>query len=140
MARWRALLLRFNWARTALAAMLGSCLTCLCLLPGTIHALDPNKHVTQYLHTSWRIQDGSAPAGMFSITQTADGFLWFASLHKEVYRFDGVRFVPRTVSFNGKTMNTLGQVYGDRTGGLWALAGCGKIPDFRELCPALLTE
>ncbi len=121
MARWRALLLRFNWARTALAAMLGSCLTCLCLLPGTIHALDPNKHVTQYLHTSWRIQDGSAPAGMFSITQTADGFLWFASLHKEVYRFDGVRFVPRTVSFNGKTMNTLGQVYGDRTGGLWAL-------------------
>ena len=40
------------------------------------------------------MQDGSAPAGMRAIAQTADGFLWFASLSRGIYRFDGVRFVP----------------------------------------------
>ena len=49
--------------------------------------------LTQYMHTSWRIQDGSAPAGMFSITQTSDGFLWFVAMGRnDLYRFDGVRF------------------------------------------------
>ena len=50
--------------------------------------------ITQYMHTSWRIQDGSLPSGMYSITQTSDGFLWFVSLPGDIYRFDGVRFVP----------------------------------------------
>ena len=63
----RPLLLRFNWARAAIAATLGSCLTCVLLLAGAVHALDPNKRLTQYIHTSWRIQDGSVPAGMFSL-------------------------------------------------------------------------
>jgi len=117
----RPLLLRFEWACAAIAVTLGSSLTCVLLLAGPAHALDPNKRVTQYMHTAWRIQDGSAPAGMSSITQTSDGFLWFSSQRKDIYRFDGVRFVPRTVSFNGKIMNTVQQVYGDQRGGLWAI-------------------
>jgi hypothetical protein len=83
------------------------------------HALDPNKRVTQYLHTSWRIQDGSIPKGMHSITQTADGFLWLSASTSEIYRFDGVRFLPRTISVNGKTISSVTRVYGDRSGGLW---------------------
>ena len=73
------LLLRFNWSRTAVAATLGSCLISVLLLPTAVHALDPNKRLTQYIHTSWRVQDGSAPWGMYAITQTSDGFLWFFS-------------------------------------------------------------
>ena len=76
----RPLLLRFKWACAAIAATLGWCLTCVLLLAGAVHALDPNKRLTQYIHTSWRIQDGSLPAGMFSITQTSDGFLWFSAI------------------------------------------------------------
>jgi len=80
-------------------------------------ALDPEKRLSQYLHTSWRIQDGSLPAGMFSITQTSDGFLWLVSLPGDVYRFDGVRFerwpVPPDPS---------GKVFADRAGGLWVAA------------------
>ncbi len=117
----RPLLLRFQWACTTIAATLAPCLTCVLFLAGAVHALDPNKRVTQYMHTAWRIQDGSAPAGMSSITQTSDGFLWFSSQRQDIYRFDGVRFVPRTVSFSGKIMNTVQQVYGDRRGGLWAI-------------------
>ncbi len=83
-----------------------------------VHALDPNKHVTQYIHTAWRTQDGSLPSGMFSITQTTDGFLWFLSLPGDVYRFDGVRFLPwRLPAEVSKT--AVGQVFADHEGGLW---------------------
>src|SRR5271167_3009809 len=92
-ASHRPLLLCFKMA-CAIAATLGCCLTCVLLLAGPAHALDPNKRLTQYIHTSWRIQDGSLPAGMLAITQTSDGFLWFSASAQGVYRFDGVRFLP----------------------------------------------
>ena len=99
----------------------GSCLTCVLLLAGSVHALDPNKHVTQYIHTAWRTQDGSLPAGMFSITQTSDGFLWFLSLPGDVYRFDGVRFLPRHTPADFSS-STIGSILADHAGGLWVVA------------------
>jgi signal transduction histidine kinase/ligand-binding sensor domain-containing protein len=121
MASRRPLLLRSNRPRTTIAATLISCLTCVLLLAGTVHALDPNKRLTQYMHTSWRIQDGTAPAGIEAIAQTLDGYLWFSSDSQGLYRFDGVRFLPWTLSLDGKTINSIVKVYGDHTGGLWAL-------------------
>ena len=93
------------------------------LLLGTapVHALDPNKRLTQYMHTSWRIQDGSAPSGIEAIAQTLDGYLWLSSDSQGLYRFDGVRFVPWTLSPNGKTIKAIVSVYGDHAGGLWTL-------------------
>ena len=105
--------------RAARTVVLCGFLFYLLLRAAPLHALDPNKHVTQYLHTSWRIQDGSIPKGMHSITQTADGFLWLSASTSEIYRFDGIRFLPRTISVNGKTINSVTRVYGDRSGGLW---------------------
>ena len=94
------------------------------LLTVSAHALDPNKRITQYMHTSWRTQDGSAPAGMLSITQTSDGFLWFTSVSQEIYRFDGVRFV--TWPLPSGSIGRVFKVFGDHEGGLWA-AGNGGI-------------
>ncbi len=111
----------FSWARGTIAATLSCCLTCVLLLAGPAHALDPNKRLTQYMHTSWRAQDGSAPAGIEAIAQTSDGYLWFSSDFQGLYRFDGVRFLPWTLSPNGKTINAVMNVYGDHAGGLWAL-------------------
>jgi len=71
------LLVAGEWHRWAIAATLAACLTSVLLLPRALHALDPNKHITQYIHKSWRIEDGSAPAGMHTIAQSSDGFLWF---------------------------------------------------------------
>ena len=102
-------------------ATLGAGLTCVLLLTGTVHALDPNKRLTQYMHTSWRIQDGSAPAGIEAIAQTSDGYLWFSSDSQGMYRFDGVRFVPWTLAPNGKAINAIVNVHGDHAGGLWVL-------------------
>jgi hypothetical protein len=113
----RPCLLGFKRCRTAIVPLLPSYLTAILLLVGTVNALDPNKHLTQYVHTAWRTQDGSLPSGMFSITQTSDGFLYLLSLPGDVYRFDGVRFVPSRVplGFSGK-------VFGDNAGGLWVVA------------------
>src|SRR6188474_2532313 len=89
----RPILLRISRACATTAASLGWMLICVLASARPAYGLDPHKRVTQYIHTSWRIQDGSLPAGMFSITQTSDGFLWLLSLPGDLYRFDGVRFV-----------------------------------------------
>ena len=118
----RSLLFHFNWPRTTITAIWGSCLFYLLLLAAPVHALDPNKRVTQYMHTSWRTQDGSLPAGMFSITQTSDGFLWFLSLPGDVYRFDGVRFLSLALACRCSE-HTDRNIFGDHAGGLWVLGG-----------------
>ena len=125
MASRRALLLRSKWPRTAIATGLGVCLACVLLLANPAYALDPSKRLTQYMHTSWRTQDGSAPSGMYAIAQTSDGFLWFLSSRGEIYRFDGVQFrlwhPPASTELIGRIRNILG----DRAGGLWALGASG---------------
>jgi signal transduction histidine kinase/ligand-binding sensor domain-containing protein len=90
-------------------------------MAGPAYALDPDKRVTQYIHTAWRIQDGSAPDGMFSIAQTSDGFLWFTSASQGMYRFDGVRLLPWTLAVDGKTIDHVVSFHADHAGGLWAL-------------------
>src|SRR5208337_2406129 len=121
MASRRRFPLQVSCPRTTTAAALACHLTCILLLAGSVHALDPNKRLTQYMHTSWRTQDGSAPFGIEAIAQTLDGYLWFSSGFQGMYRFDGVRFVPWILSPDGKTLNTIVNVYGDHAGGLWAL-------------------
>ena len=121
----RSLLLRFNWPSATIVATLGSCLTCVLLLAGVVYALDPNKRVTQYMHTSWRTQDGSAPAGMYAIAQTSDGFLWFLSSRGDIYRFDGVQFRLWHPPVDTEPIGRIRNILGDQAGGLWALGADG---------------
>ena len=107
--------------RTIRTAILYGSLLYLLLRVTPLHALDPNKHLTQYIHTAWRTQDGSLPAGMFSITQTSDGFLWFLSLPGDIYRFDGVRFLSRHTPADFSS-GTIGSILADHAGGLWVVA------------------
>jgi len=66
------------------------------LIGGTGHAygLDPSKRLTQYRHSTWRIQDGFLPSNPSWVSQTADGYLWVGGPSSGAFRFDGVRFVP----------------------------------------------
>jgi len=114
-----ALLFRFRRSGRIVAA-LACCVTFVLLLSSAVHALDPNKHITQYIHTSWRIQDGSLPAGMFSITQTSDGFLWFSALEQGLYKFDGVRFLPWVPPAKIRSIH-IDVVFADHAGGIWAI-------------------
>jgi signal transduction histidine kinase len=53
-------------------------------------ALDPNKAISQFTHTSWSVKDG-IPGPVVAIAQTPDGYLWFGT-HAGLYRFDGQNF------------------------------------------------
>ncbi len=120
------LLLQVGWPRTTTAAALACHLTCIMLLmTGSIYALDPNKRLTQYMHTSWRTQDGSAPAGMYAIAQTSDGFLWFLSSRGDIYRFDGVQFRLWHPPVAAESIGRIRNILGDQAGGLWALGADG---------------
>jgi PAS domain S-box-containing protein len=69
------------------------CVILLWLTSSAAHALDPNKRLTQYAHTAWRIQEGFFPNTPFWISQTKDGYLWVGG-GSGALRFDGVRFTP----------------------------------------------
>ena len=46
--------------------------------PSSLFALDPDKRVTQFVHTAWTPRDG-APSDLSYIAQTPDGYLWLGS-------------------------------------------------------------
>lgn len=54
-------------------------------------ALNPDRHISQYGHSVWRIRDGIFDGTPIVLTQTADGYLWIGTSIGLV-RFDGVRF------------------------------------------------
>jgi len=54
-------------------------------------ALDPSLDISQYPHTAWTVREGHLKGAVFSIAQTADGYLWLGT-EFGVVRFDGVRF------------------------------------------------
>jgi len=84
------MVLTSRWgARLVLLGML-----LLSLLPArSARALDPNRSVSQYAHTTWRIADGELPGIPHAIAQTTDGYLWIGT-EGGLVRFDGARFVP----------------------------------------------
>jgi PAS domain S-box-containing protein len=141
MASRRRLLLRDSWPGTTIAATLGCYLAYLWLLAGSVYALDPHKHVTQYIHTSWRVRDGSAPgspgnlrfthlsvadglshADVRAIAQDHQGFMWFGTWLGGLNRYDGYTFKvyehddQDERSLNNDTVRTL---FVDHTGVLW---------------------
>src|SRR4030095_2960704 len=61
----------------------------------SIWAIDPNKQISQYAHTAWRLKDGAFSGTPNAISQTTDGYLWIGT-QSGLVRFDGVRFVRRT--------------------------------------------
>src|ERR1700678_3860759 len=64
----------------------------LLVVVNSAHALEPDRRISQYGHTAWRIQDGLIDSPV-AITQTTDGYIWIAT-HTGLLRFDGVSFDP----------------------------------------------
>src|SRR5260370_12747341 len=64
-------------------------IACAFALP--LSALDPNKTISQFTHTSWSAKDG-IPGPVQAIAQTPDGYLWLGT-PAGLYRFDGLHFI-----------------------------------------------
>jgi hypothetical protein len=121
----KIVLRRINWPGKTLAVILYAFLFYLSFGTGSVYALDPGKRLTQYMHTSWRTQDGSAASGMYTIVQTSDGFLWFLSSRGDIYRFDGVQFRPWHLPAEEASMGRIRNIVGDKASGLWAHGATG---------------
>ncbi len=91
----------------------------------SVWAVDPSRRISQYGHTSWRIQDGAFSGEPQAIAQTADGYLWIATLAGLV-RFDGVRFVSWT-PLDGKRLpsSKILSAMGGSDGSLWIGTAAG---------------
>ena len=46
--------------------------------------LNPNSDMSQLGHTAWRVQDGFFNGALFSVAQTADGYLWIRNEFRTV--------------------------------------------------------
>jgi len=55
--------------------------------------VDPDRHISQYRHTAWRMKDGLLRGEPDVITQAPDGYIWIGTV-AGLIRFDGVRLVP----------------------------------------------
>ncbi|MBY0239000.1 MAG: hypothetical protein K2X55_06780 [Burkholderiaceae bacterium] len=66
-------------------------------------ALDARVRLQDYHHKIWNDVDG-APAGIGSMAQTTDGWIWLGT-SVGLYRFDGVRFERFTAAAGGEPLN-----------------------------------
>jgi len=90
-------------------------------------ALDPHKRISQYGHTSWKIQDGYFGGQPVAMAQTADGYLWVGT-EGEIFRFDGVQFVSLT-SLAGEKLPPINNfnMFGARDGSLYIGTDSGLL-------------
>ena len=72
-------------------ALWAICGVLLFLMAQAAVALDPEKSLHQYQIDDWRADEGLPQSTAWSILQTSDGYLWFAT-YGGVVRFDGVVF------------------------------------------------
>ena len=90
-------------------------------------ALDSSLDVSQYIHDSWRVQEGFTWARINSIAQTPDGYLWVGTdaarnvaAGTGLYRFDGDRNI-RWEPPSGQQLpsNLISSLLAARDGTLW---------------------
>ena len=104
---------------------LSLCLIFSFLAFSSARAVEPRRHISQYAHTAWRIQDGFFSGVPNAITQTKDGYLWIGT-EAGLVRFDGVRFVP-WIEPEGKHLPqpAVYSLLGAADGSLWIGTGGG---------------
>jgi signal transduction histidine kinase/ligand-binding sensor domain-containing protein len=93
--------------------------------------IDRDRRLDQLYHTKWTFSDG-APAEIFAIDQTTDGYLWLGTTTGLV-RFDGYRFQKYGPELGpalaGRNVSSL---LANPDGGLWIGFGSGGASLFKD--------
>ena len=103
-------------------------------------AVDRSIHLTQYAHSSWRVQDAAFRGSALVMTQTTDGYLWIGT-DVGLVRFDGVQFVAWNPPSGEKLMDPrIFSLLAARDGSLWIGTGysvshwlSGKLVNYPRL-------
>src|SRR5713101_5320696 len=94
-------------------------------------ALDPQKLISQFTHTSWTAKDG-VPGPVRAIAQTPDGYLWLGT-EGGLYRFDGLHFAAWEPGSWEQTLgSSVWSLCTSRDGGLWIGFSSGGISQLRN--------
>jgi signal transduction histidine kinase/ligand-binding sensor domain-containing protein len=116
-------------AASALLLALGTTRMIAAQAPTSTLAQVPTTTLAQMHHTAWTLRDG-APAEVFALAQTTDGYLWLGT-STGLFRFDGVEF-ERFVADDGASLPTqnISSLRAVADGSLWVglrLGGVSKI-------------
>lgn len=96
-------------------------------------ALDPETSIDQYVVDKWKVKDGLPSDSIWSVAQTADGYIWVTT-PKGLVRFDGVKFSTVQYREIKKTQNK-GEyltdiLLVDKDGTLW-IGGTGHLTKYQ---------
>ena len=90
-------------------------------------ALDTKKPLAEFMHQTWSVDNGLPQSTILGISQTTDGYVWFAT-HEGLARFDGLVFTvfdeSNTPALRGSGISALlaqkdgGLLLGLRDGGI----------------------
>jgi ligand-binding sensor domain-containing protein len=101
-----------------------------CLFAAAAFALDPQKSITQLVHTAWTEKDG-APADIVAITQTSDGYLWLGTW-TGLFSFDGVRFTRFEPQAGEQSpAQSIRRLLATRDGSLWIVFYSGAVSQLK---------
>ena len=123
----RILLFRFDWRRTAIAALCGANLACVWLLASVVLLLASlfiaparaQSLSTQYVTTVWRTDQGLPQNSVNAMLQDHNGYLWIGTFGG-LARFDGERFTAFDLaSTPGFGSDTIFSLHESRAGVLW---------------------
>lgn len=114
-------------------AVLWACLSAVVLLvslPG--FPLDPGYAVSQYVHSSWDMEDGLPQNSVKALARTPDGFLWLGT-EEGLVRFDGASFVVfDTSNTPALRSHSILSLHLDAKGTLWVGTLGGGVYSFRD--------
>lgn len=103
-------------------------------------ALDPSRSLTQYLHRIWQVQNGLPRTTIFSICQTADGYLWLGT-QTGLVRFDGIKFTELP-ELGGVTLanERIVQIVEDHQRTLWIATSSSGLVRYQSGVAARFTD
>src|SRR5215469_14526035 len=91
-----------------------------------------SQRISEYVHNSWRTEDGLPQNTVQTILQTSDGYLWLGT-QEGLVRFDGIQFTvfnkANTRTFRLNDIRSLAQ---DRQGNLWIGSFGGGLIQYRN--------
>ena len=136
----RPLLFRFDWRRTAIAALCGPYRICnlmlACVVPLLASLVIAPAHAqslpTQYVTKVWRTEQGLPQNSVNAMLQDHNGYLWIGTFGG-LARFDGERFTIFTsANTPGFSSDQIFSLYEDRSGVLWIGTVAGGLTRLQD--------